>query len=122
MLKRVVRILIPILIVGIGLGAAYFYWSKRAADPTADLPKPGEGPGPAVVSDQEQKERLEETLRAMEETRKLNEQARPDASPLPPTNPTADLQKTFKTLEEINRLNRLNREMREKQQSSPNRR
>lgn len=121
MLRRVVRILVPILIVGIGLGAAYLYWSKRAADPAAGLPKPGEGPGPAVVSDQEQRERLEETLRTMEETRRLNEQARPDGSTLP-TNPNADLQKTFKTIEEINRLNRLNREMREKQQSSPNRR
>jgi hypothetical protein len=116
-LRKALRWLIPVLVLGIGFGLLYRSWSGRA-DKAAELPAPAEGPGPGAPStdaDQEklQKQRLEQTLKAMEETRRLNEQSRPAGLP-PGANPSADVQRTFKTLEEINRLNRLNREMREK--------
>jgi hypothetical protein len=67
--------------------------------------------------DAAQRERLERTLKVMEETRKLNDQA-PHAL-IPPQGPAADVQRTLKTIEDINRINRMNQELRKKNSNPP---
>jgi hypothetical protein len=116
-MNRVLKLLAPVLLLGIVAAGAYYFWNRRVQQKEAQLPAPRQGPGAAPTdaeTEREQKARLEQTLRTMEETRRLNEQARPGSTP-PGANPNADVQRTFKTIEEINRLNRLNRENRSRQ-------
>src|ERR1044071_7311622 len=109
--KRIFRIFISALILGSGLAGAYLFYEKRLEKEASYLPPPSKNAGvsleKAALERKGEKARLESTLRAMEETRKLNERAGIDPKSLtPPQNPTAEVQKTLKTIEEINQIGR----------------
>src|SRR5688572_33095657 len=95
-MNKILRILIPVLIVGIGLAGVYYYYERRLAKEASYLPPPSKTPGlspeKAALEQESQKERLENTLRSMDETRKLNERAGADPKNLMPAqDPTAEV-------------------------------
>ncbi len=121
-MSRILRFLAPLLGAGALLAGAFFLYRRHVEDKASRLPPPSGQAGPSLqdvrFGDKSQKERLEKALKTMEEPRRLNERSLD--RPLSPSDPTADVQRTFKTIEDINRINRMNQELRQKQNSSSN--
>lgn len=119
MLKRILRILIPVFVVGAGLWGLYRYYTAKVEKEASRLPPSSNAAGisaeEAEAQKKTQRQRLEEALRRMDETRRLNRKA--SGRSVAPANPVEDVQNTFQTINEINRLNRLNQEMREQREN-----
>ncbi len=110
-MKRIHYMLVIILVLAAAGAGLYLFLNKKVEDKASQMPPPA-GPGATAESAKEalEKKRLNDTLRTLEETRKMNEMNNPHK--LPHQDPTANVRKTLDTINDINRINKLNRDLR----------